>query len=108
MTSSRAPRTTRRSDWCLNGVTTAWTASPSSRLTARRRRGHPGARAVTARVIVLEDSQIERTDRLDRLVLAPSVALYWAVSTGMWDALENKPPAEKKPRKRNAKTSRAA
>jgi hypothetical protein len=56
----------------------------------------------------LEDSQIERTDRLDRLVLVLSIALYWAVSTGMWDALENKTPAEKKPRKRNARTSRAA
>jgi hypothetical protein len=56
----------------------------------------------------LEDSQIERTDRLDRLVLVLSLALYWAVSTGMWDAMENKTPAEKKNRRRNAKTSRAA
>lgn len=55
----------------------------------------------------LEDSQIERTDRLDRLVLVLSLALYWAVSTGMWDAMQNKTPAEKKTRKRNAKTSRA-
>ena len=30
----------------------------------------------------LEDSQIERTDRLDRLVMVLSLALYWAVSTG--------------------------
>lgn len=44
----------------------------------------------------LEDSQIERTDRLDRLVLVLSLALYWAVSTGMWDAIENKTPAEKR------------
>lgn len=56
----------------------------------------------------LEGSQIERTDRLDRLVLVLSLALYWAVSTGMWDAIENKRPAEKKPRWRNAKTLRAA
>src|SRR5208283_3007447 len=56
----------------------------------------------------LEDSQIERTDRLDRLVLVLGLALYWAVSTGMWDALENKTPAEKKPRTRNATTSREA
>jgi len=55
----------------------------------------------------LEDSQIERTDRLDRLVLVLSLALYWAVSTGMWDAIENTTPAEKKPRRRNAKTSPA-
>jgi len=56
----------------------------------------------------LEDSQIERTDRLDRLVLILSLALYWAVSTGMWDAIENKTPAEKKPRPRNPETSHAA
>jgi len=56
----------------------------------------------------LEDSQIERTGRLDRLVLVLSLALYWAVSTGMWDAAENKSPAEKKPRTRGSKTSPAA
>jgi hypothetical protein len=56
----------------------------------------------------LEDSQIERTDRLDRLVMVLSLALYWAVSTGMWDAAENKTPAEKKTRRRNARTSREA
>lgn len=56
----------------------------------------------------LEASQIERTDRLDRLVLVLALALYWAVSTGMWDAIENRTPAEKKPRRRNARTSPAA
>jgi hypothetical protein len=56
----------------------------------------------------LEDSQIERTDRLDRLILVLSLALYWAVSTGMWDAMQNKTPAEKKTRSRSAKTLRAA
>ena len=56
----------------------------------------------------LEDSQIERTDRLARLVLVLSLALYWAVSTGMWDAMENKIPAEKKTRQTDARTSRAA
>ena len=50
----------------------------------------------------LEDSQIMRTDRLDRLVLVLSLALYWAVSTGMWDAVENRTPAEKRPRERSA------
>ena len=50
----------------------------------------------------LEDSQIERTDRLDRLVLVLSLALYWAVSSGMGDAMENKTPAEKKTRQRSA------
>src|SRR4051795_10076975 len=43
----------------------------------------------------LEDSQIARTDRLDRLVLVLALALHWAVSTGMWDAVENRTPAEK-------------
>ena len=56
----------------------------------------------------LEDSQIQRTDRLGRLVLVLSLALYWAVSTGMWDRLDNKTPAEKKRRQRDAATSRAA
>ena len=56
----------------------------------------------------LEASQIERTDRLDRLVLVLALALYWAVSTGMWDAIENRTPAEKKPGRRSARTSPAA
>src|SRR3954454_23736231 len=56
----------------------------------------------------LEASQIERTDRLDRLVLVLALALYWAGSTGMWDAIENRTPAEKKPRQRHARTSPAA
>ena len=56
----------------------------------------------------LEDSQIERTDRLDRLVMVLSLDLYWAVSTGMWDAMQNKTPAEKKTPPHNAKTSHAA
>ena len=56
----------------------------------------------------LEASQIERTDRLDRLVLVLALALYWAVSTGLWDATENRTPVEKKPRRRNARLSPAA
>ena len=56
----------------------------------------------------LEASQIERTDRLDRLILVLALALYWAVSTGMWDALENRAPAEKKPRQCNARMSPVA
>ena len=32
----------------------------------------------------LEDSQLQRTDRMDRLILVMTLALYWAVSTGMW------------------------
>ncbi len=56
----------------------------------------------------LEDSQIARTDRLDRLVLVLALALHWAVSTGMWDAVENRTPVEKRLRVRNAGMSRAA
>jgi hypothetical protein len=56
----------------------------------------------------LEDSQITRTDRLDRLVLVLSLALYWAVSTGRWDAVANRTPAEKRLRARNAETLPAA
>jgi hypothetical protein len=56
----------------------------------------------------LEASQIERTDRLDRLVLVLALALYWAVSTGMWDATENRTPVEKKRRQRTARMSPAA
>jgi hypothetical protein len=56
----------------------------------------------------LEDSHIERTDRLDRLVLVLSLALHWAVSTGMWDAVENRTPAEKRWRGRRAETLHAA
>ena len=56
----------------------------------------------------LEDSHIERTDRLDRLVLVLSLALHWAVSTGMWDAVENRTPAEKRRRGRRAETLHAA
>lgn len=45
----------------------------------------------------LEDSQIRLAARLDRLILVMALALYWAVSTGMWDAAHNPTPAEKKP-----------
>src|SRR3954467_8852686 len=34
----------------------------------------------------LEDSQIRFPGRLDRLILVMALALFWAVSTGMWDA----------------------
>jgi Transposase DDE domain len=56
----------------------------------------------------LETSQIERTDRLDRLVLVLALALHWAVSTGMCDAVENRTPAEKKVRGCHARMSLAA
>jgi len=46
----------------------------------------------------IQDTQIQHPDRLGRLILVMSLALYWAVSTGMWDAAENPTPAEKKDR----------
>ena len=44
----------------------------------------------------LEDSQLQRTDRMDRLILVMALALYWAVSTGMWAAENAALPVEKK------------
>ena len=46
----------------------------------------------------IQDTQIQHPDRLRRLILVMSLALYWAVSTGMWDAAENPTPSEKKDR----------
>jgi hypothetical protein len=45
----------------------------------------------------IEHTQIHYPDRVARLILVMALALYWAVSTGMWDAAENPSPAEKKP-----------
>ena len=42
----------------------------------------------------VEDTQIQHSDRLARLLLV--MALYFAVSTGQWDAETNPAPAEKK------------
>jgi hypothetical protein len=46
----------------------------------------------------LEDSHLQRGERLDRLILVMALALFWAVSTGMWDAIHHATPDEKKPR----------
>jgi hypothetical protein len=43
----------------------------------------------------LEDSHIRIPKRLDHLILVMTLALYWAVSTGMWDAVNRPTPAEK-------------
>jgi hypothetical protein len=43
----------------------------------------------------LEQTHIQYSDRLARLILVMSLALYWAVSTGMWDQVNNPTPAEK-------------
>ncbi len=45
----------------------------------------------------LEDSQIRIPGRLDRLILVMALALFWAVSTGMWDAANRPTRAEKNP-----------
>src|SRR4051794_9622128 len=45
----------------------------------------------------LEDSQIRLPGRLDRLILVMALALFWAVSTGMWDAANRPTRAEKNP-----------
>jgi len=53
----------------------------------------------------IQDTQIQYPDRLGRLILVMSLALYWAVSTGMWDAAENPTPSEKKDRSVNPENS---
>lgn len=45
----------------------------------------------------VEDTQIQYPDRLSRLLLVMALALYAAVSTGMWDAETNQTSDEKKP-----------
>ena len=44
----------------------------------------------------LEQSQLRSPDRLARLLLVMSLALYFAVSTGVWDATANPATDEKK------------
>src|SRR3712207_473277 len=44
----------------------------------------------------VEDTQIGHADRLNRLLLVMALALYWAVSTGLWDAVHHPTPGEKK------------
>lgn len=44
----------------------------------------------------LEETQLEDPKRLDSLILIMSLAMYWCVSTGMEDALNNSTPVEKK------------
>ena len=56
----------------------------------------------------LEDSHLQRPDRMDRLILVMALALFWAVSTGMWDAVHNPTPDEKKLRTDSPATCVAA
>ena len=44
----------------------------------------------------IESSQLQRTDRMDRLILVMTLALYWAVSTGMWASEDTAIPAKRK------------
>src|SRR3954453_7900106 len=53
----------------------------------------------------LEDSQLRRPERL---ILVMTLALFWAVSTGMWDAVHRATPDEKKPRHSSPATCCAA
>ena len=48
----------------------------------------------------MEGTQLRYPDRLERLILVMALALYWAVSTGMWETALRPLPAEKKPRTR--------
>ena len=52
----------------------------------------------------LEQSQLQTPERLSRLLLVMSLALYFAVSTGQWDAAVNPSVDEKKPSDANQKT----
>lgn len=52
----------------------------------------------------LEQSQLRAPDRLARLLLVMSLALYFAVSTGQWDAATNPTVDEKKARNVSPKT----
>jgi hypothetical protein len=63
---------------------------------------------VKTRGFGLEDSHIQRPERLSRLILVMALALLWAVSTGMWDSVHSATPDEKKRRTGNPATSCAA
>jgi hypothetical protein len=55
----------------------------------------------------IQERQIQYPDRLGRLILVMSLALYWAVSTGMGDAAENPTPAEKRSKRQPRKLARS-
>jgi Transposase DDE domain len=55
----------------------------------------------------VENSQIQHPDRLARLLLVMALAIYTAVSTGLWDAQTNPTPAEKKASSISPKSSPA-
>ena len=55
----------------------------------------------------LEQTHLRYPDRLARLILVMSLALYWAVSTGMSDQATNPTPAEKNDRTVSPQSSHA-
>ena len=56
----------------------------------------------------LEDSHLQRHDRMARLIVVMALALFRAVSTGMWDAIHHATPDEKKFQHTSLATSVAA
>ena len=56
----------------------------------------------------LEDGPIQRPERMARLIPVMALALFWAVSTGMWDAAHHATPDEKKRRTGGPATCAAA
>ena len=56
----------------------------------------------------LEDSHIQRADRMDRLIMVMALALFWAVSTGMWASVNAAAPDEKKTGQTSPRTSSEA
>jgi hypothetical protein len=57
----------------------------------------------------LMQSQIQRPDRLEKLILIMAIAMYWAVSCGLQEeAASNPNPSSKKPPARSARCSNSA
>jgi hypothetical protein len=56
----------------------------------------------------LEDGHIQRSERPDRLLPVTAPAPFWAVSTGMWDAVHRATPDERKSRRASPTTSAVA
>ncbi|CAE6872621.1 IS4 family transposase ISMmg3 [Paraburkholderia aspalathi] len=55
----------------------------------------------------LESTHLQAPDRLDRLLLIMTLAMYWCVHAGRSDALANPGPAEKKPGNRSTRITGA-
>jgi hypothetical protein len=57
----------------------------------------------------LMQSQIQRPDRLEKLILIMAIAMYWAVSCGLAEEAASKPnPGSKKPPAHSARSSNSA